>query len=160
MTGGRAVWVVRHAEREDNINEDWRKLPSARVLTFANSMLSKRGREQAKECAARFRDVNITNVFASPFDRTIEAASIIVADKKLLIKPEPGLCDLLFYSDGTPGFWVSEKLKEKYPLDDTKYVPVFTKEFILHSSGNETTALFEPILKMGDLAFFAALTDA
>ncbi|EYC00816.1 hypothetical protein Y032_0112g275 [Ancylostoma ceylanicum] len=113
--------------REDNINIDWRKLPQARGLTSDNTMLSDRGRRQAKECAARFRNVNITNVFASPFDRTIQTASIIADEKNLLVKPEPGLCEALHHCCDPPGFWTPEKLKEKYPLVDAKYIPAFPR---------------------------------
>ncbi|WKX92729.1 hypothetical protein Q1695_010622 [Nippostrongylus brasiliensis] len=123
----RTVWVVRHAEREDNINRNWRKEPGASGLASDNSLLSERGRSQAKECATRFRKINIAHVFASPFDRTIETASIIVADKNLLVKPEPGLCEALYLCEKPPGFWEPEKLKEKFPLVDTDYIPVYSK---------------------------------
>lgn len=123
----RTIWVVRHAEREDNINRNWRSLPSASGLTSDNSLLSERGRLQAKECAERFRKVNIAHVFASPFDRTIETASIIVADKNLLVKPEPGLCEALYLCEKPVGFWDTKDLKEKYPLVDTDYIPVYSK---------------------------------
>ncbi|KIH53088.1 hypothetical protein ANCDUO_16794 [Ancylostoma duodenale] len=111
--------------REDNINVNWRRLPLARDLAIDNSMLSERGRGQAKECAAR----------------TIQTASIIAAEKNLLVKvcfprknnvnqfdnllqPEPGLCEALHHCCDPPAFWTPEKLKEKYPLVDTKYIPV------------------------------------
>ncbi|ETN82864.1 phosphoglycerate mutase family protein [Necator americanus] len=123
----RAVYVVRHAEREDNINRNWKKLAAVQNLADDNPMLSQRGRLQAKECAARFKNIEIRNVFASPYDRTMETASIIVADKGLLVKPEPGLCEVLHHCLNPPGFWETIKLKQKYPLVDTKYVPVFTK---------------------------------
>ncbi|KAK6727229.1 hypothetical protein RB195_005127 [Necator americanus] len=124
----RAVYVVRHAEREDNINRNWKKLAAVQNLADDNPMLSQRGRLQAKECAARFKNIEIRNVFASPYDRTMETASIIVADKGLLVKPEPGLCEVLHHCLNPPGFWETIKLKQKYPLVDTKYVPVFTKQ--------------------------------
>ncbi|XGW19964.1 hypothetical protein V3C99_003632, partial [Haemonchus contortus] len=123
----RTIWVVRHAEREDNINRGWRKLPGGSDLLSDNSMLSERGRTQAKECATRFRKIDIAHVFASPYDRTIETASTIVADKNLLVKPEPGLCEALYLCHNPPGFWDTDKLKEKFPLVDTDYVPVYSK---------------------------------
>ncbi|KAK5970761.1 Alpha-ribazole phosphatase [Trichostrongylus colubriformis] len=132
----RTIWVVRHAEREDNINRGWKKLPGGSELTSDNSMLSERGRTQAKECATRqvtvriprrFSKTDIAHVFASPFDRTIETASIIVANKNLSVKPEPGLCEALYLCHNPPGFWDADKLKEKFPLVDTDYVPVYSK---------------------------------
>ncbi|EPB76411.1 hypothetical protein ANCCEY_04469, partial [Ancylostoma ceylanicum] len=74
-----------------------------------------------------FSKVNLNHVFASPYDRTIETASIIVADKGLLVKPEPGLCEGLYMCEKPPGFWEPEKLKEKFPLVDTDYISVFSK---------------------------------
>ncbi|KAK6727422.1 hypothetical protein RB195_005239 [Necator americanus] len=127
MSYPRTIWVVRHAEREDNINRKWRSLPGADGLASDNSMLSERGRTQAKECAVRFSKVNLNHVFASPYDRTIETASIIVGDKGLLVKPEPGLCEGLYMCENPPGFWEPEKLKEKFPLVDTDYISVFSK---------------------------------
>ncbi|KHJ89933.1 phosphoglycerate mutase family protein [Oesophagostomum dentatum] len=127
MTGGRVVWVVRHAEREDNINKSWRDLPAARDLGLDNPMLSERGRRQCMECAARFRDIKIAHVFASPYDRTIETASIIVAGRNLLVKPELGLCESLHHCTDPPGFWDTARLKKKYPLVDAAYVPIFSR---------------------------------
>ncbi|EYC16654.1 hypothetical protein Y032_0033g2766 [Ancylostoma ceylanicum] len=78
-------------------------------------------------CGEKFSKVNLNHVFASPYDRTIETASIIVADKGLLVKPEPGLCEGLYMCEKPPGFWEPEKLKEKFPLVDTDYISVFSK---------------------------------
>ncbi|EYC16652.1 hypothetical protein Y032_0033g2765 [Ancylostoma ceylanicum] len=57
MSYPRTIWVVRHAEREDNINRKWRSLPGGSELASDNSMLSERGRTQAKECAVRGADM-------------------------------------------------------------------------------------------------------
>ncbi|EPB74125.1 phosphoglycerate mutase family protein [Ancylostoma ceylanicum] len=113
---------------EDNINKNWRNLPSARGLTSDNPMLSERGYLQATECATRFKNIEITNIFASPYNRTIQTASIIAKNKGLLVKPEAGLCEALHHCENPPGFWETAKLKEKFPLVDCKYVPVFTKQ--------------------------------
>ncbi|VDP31279.1 unnamed protein product [Heligmosomoides polygyrus] len=123
-TSHTSVWA--HL-REDNINRSWRNEPGANGLAPDNSLLSERGRTQARECATRFRKANISHVFASPYDRTIETASIIVAGKNLLVKPEPGLCEALYLCQKPPGFWESDKLKEKFPLVDTDYLPVYSK---------------------------------
>ncbi|RCN24438.1 hypothetical protein ANCCAN_29865 [Ancylostoma caninum] len=57
----------------------------------------------------------------------MQTASIIAANKGLLVKPEAGLCEALHHCDNPPGFWETTKLKGKFPLVDCKYVPVFTK---------------------------------
>ncbi|ETN75513.1 phosphoglycerate mutase family protein [Necator americanus] len=159
MSYPRTIWVVRHAEREDNINRKWRSLPGADGLASDNSMLSERGRTQAKECAVRFSKVNLNHVFASPYDRTIETASIIVGDKGLLVKPEPGLCEGLYMCENPPGFWEPEKLKKKFPLVDTDYISVFSKvagDLMLVSHGAPIGAIHE--IWMGDFKYVGQAT--
>lgn len=90
-------------------------------------MLSARGKQQAKECQARFKNTKIDHVFASPFDRTVETASVIVGDKDLKVKAEGGLCEALYLCEKPPGFWETEKLAEKFPLIDRDYVPVYSR---------------------------------
>ncbi|CAD6196282.1 unnamed protein product [Caenorhabditis auriculariae] len=127
VTYPRKIWVVRHAEREDNINRGWRKLEGSEGLASDNSMLSARGKQQARECAQRFKNHDIAHVFASPYDRTVETASTIVAGKNLKVKAEPGLCEALYLCEKPPGFWSNEQLAEKFPLVDLDYVPVYSK---------------------------------
>jgi broad specificity phosphatase PhoE len=50
----RVLWVVRHAEREDNINANWQRNKNPFGLKADNSPLSTRGREQATELAKQF----------------------------------------------------------------------------------------------------------
>ncbi|KAK6056257.1 phosphoglycerate mutase family protein [Cooperia oncophora] len=76
----------------------------------------------------RFQDIKLDHVFASPFDSTIETASIIVANKDTLVKPEPGLCEVLCNCENPPGFQSTSRLKKKYPLVDQDYEPVYAKE--------------------------------
>ncbi|CAJ0606631.1 unnamed protein product [Cylicocyclus nassatus] len=127
---GRIVWVVRHAEREDNVNENWETLAAARGLKSDNTMLSERGRQQAKECSKRFQNIKLSNVFASPYDRTIETACIIVKDQGLQVKPEPGLCESLHHCEDPPSFWESDKLRLKYPLVDSDYAPIYPRRHL------------------------------
>uniref|UniRef100_A0A8R1I012 Uncharacterized protein n=1 Tax=Caenorhabditis japonica TaxID=281687 RepID=A0A8R1I012_CAEJA len=123
----RKIWIVRHAEREDNINRNWRKLDGAEGLASDNSMLSNRGKQQAKECQNRFKNTDITHVFASPFDRTVETASVIVESKNLKVKAEGGLCEALYLCEKPPGFWETDKLAQKFPLIDSDYVPFYSR---------------------------------
>ncbi|PIO77001.1 phosphoglycerate mutase family protein [Teladorsagia circumcincta] len=115
------------ARGEDNVNPDWQRLPEAKGLKIDNPMLSARGRKQARECAARFRDVNIAHIFASPFDRTMETASIIAECKDLLVKPEAGLGEVLTECSNPPGFWSTKRLKRKFIWVDADYEPVYEK---------------------------------
>lgn len=51
----RILWVVRHAEREDNINDKWikDKAKNPHNLKSDNSPLSARGQKQADELNKR-----------------------------------------------------------------------------------------------------------
>ncbi|GMT34598.1 hypothetical protein PFISCL1PPCAC_25895, partial [Pristionchus fissidentatus] len=127
----RTIWVVRHCEREDNVNRKWKELPGMDRFMQDNSPLSKRGRVQAKELGKRFKEEAIAHIFASPFDRTIETAHTIVemnGNDKLVVKPEPGLCEALYLcTKPHPSFWDAKDLKEKFPKVDDDYDPVFSK---------------------------------
>ncbi|CAP25667.2 Protein CBG05150 [Caenorhabditis briggsae] len=127
ITYPRKIWIVRHAEREDNVNRHWRKLDGADGLASDNSMLSARGKQQANECKNRFKNAQIAHCFASPFDRTIETASTIIEEKNLKVKAEGGLCEALYLCEKPPGFWETEQLAEKFLLVDTDYVPVYSR---------------------------------
>uniref|UniRef100_A0A1I7ZIZ0 Phosphoglycerate mutase family protein n=1 Tax=Steinernema glaseri TaxID=37863 RepID=A0A1I7ZIZ0_9BILA len=118
---GRILWVVRHAEREDNINRRWRENSDLRP---DNSPLSKRGCVQAQELAKRFENVQLDHVFASPFDRTVDTASRLVGHRDIAINVEPGLCEALYLCERPPGFEPIEKIKAKYPLVDINYQPI------------------------------------
>ncbi|KAK0396483.1 hypothetical protein QR680_001734 [Steinernema hermaphroditum] len=118
---GRILWVVRHAEREDNINRRWREKSS---LRSDNSPLSKRGCVQAQELAKRFQNVQLDHVFTSPFDRTLDTVSRLVGERDVALNVEPGLCEALYLCERPPGFEPIEKIKTKYPLVDDAYQPV------------------------------------
>ncbi|TMS36125.1 hypothetical protein L596_003373 [Steinernema carpocapsae] len=118
---GRVLWVIRHAEREDNINRRWREQSD---LLSDNSPLSKRGCVQAQELAKRFENVDLDHVFSSPFDRTIDTVSRLVGSRDININVEPGLCEALYLCERPPGFESLEKIKSKYPLVNEDYQPI------------------------------------
>src|SRR4051812_42950973 len=111
---GRTIWVVRHAEREDNINCSWLRQANPLRLKSDNSPLSKRGHQQAKELAQRFATQQLDHVFASPFERTMETATAIVSARKgamaLKVKVEPGLVEALYLCERPPGFESADSL--------------------------------------------------
>uniref|UniRef100_A0A0M3IMV6 Histidine phosphatase family protein n=1 Tax=Ascaris lumbricoides TaxID=6252 RepID=A0A0M3IMV6_ASCLU len=115
---GMTYWVVRHAEREDNISSAWRRNSS---LKSDNSPLSKRGQGQADEISKRFEDVELDHVIVSPFDRCLETATRILRNRNIPIKVEPGLVEALYLCEDPPGYESLEILKQKYPLVDTSY---------------------------------------
>ncbi|CAD5215000.1 unnamed protein product [Bursaphelenchus okinawaensis] len=120
----RRLYVVRHAEREDNINHNWKKKYPG--FKDDNTPLSDRGRSQAKDLLAFFEDIDIRNIYVSPFDRTMETATIFLEGHDNKINVEPGICEALYLCVSPPGFWGVEKLKEKFPLVNLDYDPAFS----------------------------------
>ncbi|CAJ0580728.1 unnamed protein product, partial [Mesorhabditis spiculigera] len=123
----RSIYVVRHCEREDNINRQWRKIKGYEQFDRDNSPLSSRGKQQALELQKHFANIHIDHCFASPFDRTMETAHTICSSKGLAVKPEPGLCEVLYLCVSPPSFWNADKLKDSYSTADVDYLPAFTK---------------------------------
>ncbi|KAL3997570.1 Histidine phosphatase (branch 1) family protein [Acanthocheilonema viteae] len=128
-------WVVRHAEREDNINSAWQ---NNSTLKSDNSPLSKRGQEQADELAVRFNNIHLDHIFVSPFDRTLETATrLLRGHNNATIKVEPGLCEGLYMCEDPPGYEDLNTLKEKYPLVDTRYKSVMPWKLPREGVGDE-----------------------
>ncbi|VDM08718.1 unnamed protein product [Wuchereria bancrofti] len=122
-------WVVRHAEREDNINSTWQ-----------NSSTLKR---QADELAVRFNNIHLDHIFVSPFDRTLETATrLLQGHSNATIKVEPGLCEVqfifgLYMCEDPPGYEELDILKEKYPLVDTCYQSIMPWKLPREGDGDE-----------------------
>lgn len=128
-------WVVRHAEREDNINLTWQ---NSSTLKSDNSPLSKRGQGQADELAVRFNDIHLDHIFVSPFDRTLETATrLLRGHSNATIKVEPGLCEGLYMCEDPPGYEDLNILKEKYPLVDTCYQSIMPWKLPREGDGDE-----------------------
>ena len=78
----------------------------------ANVYLSGTGRFQAEQLAQRLADDNITAIYASPLDRTMETANIIAKPHKLTPIAREGLREI------SHGHWEGlsrKEVEEKYP---------------------------------------------
>lgn len=78
----------------------------------ANVYLSDTGRFQAEQLAQRLADDNITAIYASPLDRTMETANIIAKPHKLIPIAREGLREI------SHGHWEGlsrKEVEEKYP---------------------------------------------
>ncbi|KAL3109685.1 hypothetical protein niasHT_017229 [Heterodera trifolii] len=73
------LWIIRHAEREDNVNKKWGKDLSE--LEKEDSPLSERGIRQAEELGRWFGKINVDRVYASPFIRCLETANELIGGK-------------------------------------------------------------------------------
>jgi len=83
-----------------------------RFAGATNVQLSDEGRRQAGRLALRLANENITVVYASPLDRTVETASIIAAPHKLEVHKRDGLKEI------SHGHWEELTRKEvdlKFP---------------------------------------------
>ena len=107
----RNIWLVRHGERADVVDSHWfnRKqrayddpplapLGEEQVHLFARKQDRDRmlPATQAAETGRRLRDVPIDCIYASPYTRTMQTASIInnQRERPVPIRVEPGICEV------------------------------------------------------------------
>uniref|UniRef100_A0A914I6R3 Phosphoglycerate mutase n=1 Tax=Globodera rostochiensis TaxID=31243 RepID=A0A914I6R3_GLORO len=133
----RILWVVRHAEREDNINSNWHKNANPQKLNLDNSPLSSRGKKQAIELATRFSKVLIDHIFASPFERTVQTATLLISKRDIPIKVEPGLAEALYLCESAPGFEEPNELRKRFPFIDPEYESIYKKPMPKEGFGDD-----------------------
>uniref|UniRef100_A0A914PCB0 Phosphoglycerate mutase n=1 Tax=Panagrolaimus davidi TaxID=227884 RepID=A0A914PCB0_9BILA len=119
----RTIYIIRHAERMDNVDNNWRKKVGNEYKSD-NSPLSAQGHKQCVELAEWFKDIKVDHIFASPFDRTLDTATRMIGDRGIPIKPEAGFLEALYLCCKPPGVRPWNILKETYPLIDETYDPV------------------------------------
>ncbi|CAM6003721.1 unnamed protein product [Sphagnum balticum] len=147
------IWLVRHGEREDFVDRTWFDRPQR---AYDDPPLTETGRKQvvklyscatnvqAEDAGRLLANEPIAHIFASPYERTMETASIIgqQRDKPMTIKVENGICEVTvlektisqtqaclqtlneFLHSFPPGYQSADELKSKYTLIDTTYAPV------------------------------------
>jgi broad specificity phosphatase PhoE len=111
------VWIARHANRLDFVNPDWFLTASRRY----DPPLSDDGILQAKQLAKRLQAEKITQIFASPFLRTVQTANEIAQIKGLPIKLETGLSEWLnpAWMNAAPERHPIAELAKIFPIDTT-----------------------------------------
>ena len=123
------VYMVRHSARVDREHyaggggSRWTPLPGH---ARDDAHLSSGGQQASQELCERFKDVPIAHIVSSPYIRCLETIAPIAAAKRVEIKVEPGICEVLT-GNYPPGFWNSKQLAAKFPID-VDYTPVMTKE--------------------------------
>ena len=85
------VWIARHGNRIDFVNPEWFNTAKRPY----DPHLSDDGILQAQKLANRLIGENITQIFASPFLRTVQTANEIAKVLDLTIKLDWGLCEWL-----------------------------------------------------------------
>ncbi|KAI1708617.1 histidine phosphatase superfamily (branch 1) domain-containing protein [Ditylenchus destructor] len=134
---GRHIWIVRHGERVDNVDPEWRY--NAPGGAWDDPPLTKRGHQQAYEVGTHLVSQSLTfdHIISSPFVRCIQTASGLIngmlnGPKSELkvpgIKVEPALCESLNSCLSPPSFQDVEALRALYPHIDASYRPYATKD--------------------------------
>ncbi|VDL70995.1 unnamed protein product [Nippostrongylus brasiliensis] len=123
-TPNRTLWFVRHGERVDNVDKEWKKSAER----WDDPPLSTRGHYQAREVGTALADEPIDYVFCSPFTRCVETATEILSQWKAPppIFIEPGLGESLNVCMSPPGRPTMGQIKQINPNVDDSYIPVFT----------------------------------
>jgi broad specificity phosphatase PhoE len=85
------IWIARHANRLDFVNPDW----FMTAETPYDPPLSDDGIVQAQKLAERLKGEKISQIFASPFLRTVQTANAVAEVLDLPIKLETGLSEWL-----------------------------------------------------------------
>uniref|UniRef100_A0A1I7WRS5 Phosphoglycerate mutase family protein n=1 Tax=Heterorhabditis bacteriophora TaxID=37862 RepID=A0A1I7WRS5_HETBA len=122
----RTIWLVRHGQRIDNIDDRWKETalrwddPPLRLKNYIS-----RGYHQAREVGIRLSSEHINYVFCSPFTRCVETVSILFSQypSPPPIYIEPGIGESLNACMSPPG----RPTMKINPLVDENYEPVYTE---------------------------------
>ncbi|MBS0018341.1 MAG: histidine phosphatase family protein [Arthrospira sp. SH-MAG29] len=120
------VWIARHGNRIDFVNPEWFNTAERRYDPY----LSPDGLVQAKQLARRLVGEGITQIFSSPFLRTVQTAEAIAKTLDLPIKLDWGLGEWLNpeWMKESPEILALETLRAKFPPIDTTY-PMGTSNY-------------------------------
>ncbi|MBN2302552.1 MAG: histidine phosphatase family protein [Lentisphaerae bacterium] len=115
----RTVWLIRHGHRLDFVDPDW-MATAARPL---DSPLSKDGEQQATETGKKLQPEQINLVYASPFLRTVQTASLIAMELALPIRIEAGLAEMFLeqWFPHNPDLPTADVLRKQFPGIDAHY---------------------------------------
>ena len=115
-----------------------------RFAGATNVQLSDEGREQTRRLAHRLSGEKITAAYASPLDRTVETASIIIAPHKLKLETREGLREI---SHGRWEEMTRKEVAEQYPGESEAWdKDPYTFAPVGGESGLAVTARSLPVL--------------
>src|SRR6266571_2201978 len=89
-----------------------------RFAGATNVQLSDEGREQVRRLAARLQGENITAIYASPLDRTVETARILAEPHRLEVQPRDGLREI---SHGRWEQMTRKEVEQAFPEEATAW---------------------------------------
>ncbi len=119
------IYIVRHAERIDRVHDDaW--IGDTREKR-EDPPLSKRGYQQAKDLGTFLKPKNISKIFVSPFQRTLQTAGLVVEATGAAMYVEHGIGECLYLKrfEGHPKLMDIEHIAREYPNVQTDYLPVY-----------------------------------
>lgn len=113
------VWIARHGNRLDFVNPEWFNTAERPY----DPPLSEDGVVQARQLGQRLVGESIAHIFASPFLRTVQTASMVADALDLPIKLESGLSEWLnpAWMKNEPERLSLEVLQERFPRIDPSY---------------------------------------
>ena len=113
------VWIARHGNRIDFVNPEWFNTAERPY----DPHLSDDGILQAQKLANHLIGTNITQIFASPFLRTVQTANEVAKVLDLDIKLDWGLCEWLNHEwmPAMPETLSLEELVQSYSRIDLSY---------------------------------------
>ena len=123
----RTLWLARHGNREDFVDDTWRDTAERPD----DPGLSPDGLEQAKRLAERLKDIPIDTIFASPYLRTVQTAQLIAEALGRRVFLEPGLGEKLSetYFSGEPEILSLERLSEDFRNVELGHEPLLHPVF-------------------------------
>lgn len=119
--------LIRHGQREDFENPRWREGAERPYDT----PLSPRGFCQAADVARVLSTQGVGVLYASPFLRTLQTASVIAETLRLPIRLEPGFCEWLnpAWQDTAPLLPDAAEASRQFPAIDLTYRPLLHPVF-------------------------------
>ena len=88
------IYLLRHGDRHDFANPEWKEKIEACKGLRSDPPLSKLGHEQARETAKKiFHNVDVDEILVSPYLRTIQTAVPLSEAKQVPISIETGLAE-------------------------------------------------------------------
>ncbi|KAK9805310.1 hypothetical protein WJX73_000428 [Symbiochloris irregularis] len=120
------IFLARHGERADLAEAGWSSSPEGRLDPY-DPPLTARGFQQAHELGLRLQEENITQIYSSPFIRTLQTAHQVAEVLDLSVLIEQGLCEGMLsrlFPAGPPCFKTAKQLASKLPRARAPAQPV------------------------------------
>jgi broad specificity phosphatase PhoE len=118
----RTLWLCRHGQRRDDVDPEW----AATAERPHDPPITDHGRWQARRVGDRLADAGVDAIYASPYYRTVETASLVADRLGLPVRLEPGLGEHLnpAWFDAAPERRAPESLAAAFDPVTLDHAPV------------------------------------